>query len=148
MSSKPKIMTSTAISKAAAGCTSQLRRCGAAALSSSCPYTVVLVHRSTNTSSSSPPFPAAHHNTTTRGFHLAAHSSSNRRLSAKYRAGSSSEISGSAGQQQRVRSFAASATKKDFYELLGVPKTADKGAIKKAYFQLAKKYHPDTNKVR
>lgn len=47
-----------------------------------------------------------------------------------------------------IRSFATSNAKKDFYQLLSVPKNADKGAIKKAYFQLAKKYHPDTNKVR
>ena len=41
------------------------------------------------------------------------------------------------------RSFSSKA---DFYQTLGVPKTADKGTIKKAYFKLAKKYHPDTNK--
>lgn len=45
------------------------------------------------------------------------------------------------------RSFSSNG-KRDFYEVLGVPKGADKGTIKKAYFKLAKEYHPDTNKVR
>ena len=35
--------------------------------------------------------------------------------------------------------------KRDYYEVLGVEKTADEAAIKKAYRQLAKKYHPDVN---
>lgn len=41
----------------------------------------------------------------------------------------------------------SSDSKRDFYEILGVGKGADKAEIKKAYFKLAKKYHPDTNKV-
>nr|XP_058949448.1 dnaJ homolog subfamily A member 3, mitochondrial-like [Pocillopora verrucosa] len=36
--------------------------------------------------------------------------------------------------------------KKDYYKILGVPRNADQKEIKKAYFNLAKKYHPDTNK--
>ncbi len=35
--------------------------------------------------------------------------------------------------------------KRDYYEVLGVDKSADDAAIKKAYRALAKKYHPDAN---
>ena len=37
------------------------------------------------------------------------------------------------------------ATKRDYYEILGVDKNADEATIKKAYRALAKKYHPDMN---
>lgn len=36
-------------------------------------------------------------------------------------------------------------SKRDYYEVLGVDRGADEATIKKAYRQLAKKYHPDMN---
>ena len=35
------------------------------------------------------------------------------------------------------------ADKRDYYEVLGVDKSADEKTIKKAYRKLARKYHPD-----
>lgn len=40
------------------------------------------------------------------------------------------------------------ADNRDYYDVLGVAKGASDSEIKKSYYQLAKKYHPDTNKVR
>jgi len=51
---------------------------------------------------------------------------------------------GLVGVAPRIRCF--SSQKADFYQTLNVDKGADKGTIKKAYFKLAKQYHPDTNK--
>ena len=74
---------------------------------------------------------------TTRSYHSFTLSSGNSRIQPPQRL-----------QQLQVKRCFASKNKRDFYELLGVPKSADKATIKKAYFKLAKKYHPDTNQVR
>ncbi|XP_058460049.1 protein tumorous imaginal discs, mitochondrial-like isoform X1 [Malaya genurostris] len=48
--------------------------------------------------------------------------------------------------QTRSISTSNALLKKDYYNILGVAKNSSAKEIKKAYYQLAKKYHPDTNK--
>ena len=39
------------------------------------------------------------------------------------------------------------AEKRDYYEVLGIPKSASQDDIKKAFRDLARQYHPDVNKA-
>ena len=49
---------------------------------------------------------------------------------------------------RRISTVRTSTEDEKSLEILEVPKTASKDDLKKAYFKLAKQYHPDVNKTQ
>lgn len=47
---------------------------------------------------------------------------------------------------RKIHLSSSNLARKDYYKILNISRNATQGEIKKAYYQLAKKYHPDTNK--
>jgi tetratricopeptide (TPR) repeat protein len=54
-----------------------------------------------------------------------------------------SDVEIPAEMQTVIREFARSLPEKTYYEVLGVPADADEGAIRDAFFESSKRFHPD-----
>ncbi|EMD41617.1 hypothetical protein CERSUDRAFT_110187 [Gelatoporia subvermispora B] len=78
-----------------------------------------------------------------RGFSSGIGTTSTR--SQRYRTVIKSSPSARIGKRRAFHSSAPRSISKDPYEVLGVKKDATPAEVKKTYFALARKYHPDTN---
>lgn len=56
------------------------------------------------------------------------------------------DLQGRAGPVRPLARYSRAMAKRDFYEVLGVPRTASAEDIRRAHRRLARQYHPDVNK--
>ncbi len=82
----------------------------------------------------------------TRGL-LLARLGQGRRVSPAASVASASLASRLSPPDRGLRTSTVSAAKSDFYKVLGVPRDADAKAIKRAYYQLAKRYCHDKTRL-